>query len=74
VNGAGLVVRVVGRSLDMTRGDGPVDFSFAAGPGIHRLITGDLSPDRAIASGVVEVLEGRGDLLGRFAKTFHVAA
>jgi DNA-binding HxlR family transcriptional regulator len=74
VNGAGLVVRVAGRSLDMTRGDGPVDFSFAAGPGIHRLITGDLSPDRAIASGVVEVLEGRGDLLGRFAKTFHVAA
>jgi len=28
----------------------------------------------AIATGVVEVLRGRGDLLDRFASTFHLAA
>jgi DNA-binding HxlR family transcriptional regulator len=74
IDGAGLLLRVDGGSLDVTRGDGPVDLAFAARPGIHRLISGDLSPDRAIASGVVEVLEGRGDLLGRFATTFRLAA
>lgn len=74
IDGAGLLVRVDGGSLDVTRGDGPVDLAFAATPGIHRLISGDLSADRAIATGVVEVIEGRGDLLGRFATTFHLAA
>lgn len=74
VDGAGLLVRVDGGSLDVTRGDGPADLAFAAAPGIHRLISGDLSADRAIASGVVEVIEGRGDLLARFATTFHLAA
>lgn len=74
VDGTGLLVRVDGGSLDVTRGDGPVDLAFATGPGIHRLLSGDLSADRAIASGVVDVLEGRGDLLGRFAATFHLAA
>jgi hypothetical protein len=58
----------------VTRGDGPVDLAFATGPGIHRLISGELAPDRAIATGVVEVLRGRGDLLDRFASTFHLAA
>jgi hypothetical protein len=65
---------VDGPNLDVMRGDGPVDLAFAAGPGIHRLITGELAPDRAIATGMVEVLRGRGDLLGRFANTFHLAA
>ena len=51
-----------------------VDLAFAAGPGIRRLISGELAPDRAIATGVVEVLRGRGDLLDRFASTFHLAA
>ena len=35
---------------------------------------GELTPDRAIETGVVEVLHGQGDLLGRFASTFHLAA
>jgi len=69
-----LVVRVDGPTLDVTRGDGPVDLAFAAGPGIHRLISGELAPDRAIQTGVVEVLRGSGDLLDRFASTFHLAA
>ena len=71
---AELLIRVDGPTLDVTRGDGPADLAFAAGPGIRRLISGELAPERAIATGVVEVLRGRGDLLGRFASTFHLAA
>jgi DNA-binding HxlR family transcriptional regulator len=71
---AELLIRVDGPSLDVMRGDGPADLAFAAGPGIRRLISGELAPDRAIATGVVEVLRGRGDLLDRFATTFHLAA
>ena len=71
---AELLIRVDGSTLDVTRGDGPVDLAFAAGPGIRRIISGELAPDRAIATGVVEVLRGRGDLLNRFASTFHLAA
>lgn len=74
VGDAGLLVHVDGPSLAVTRGDGPVDLAFAAGPELHRVISGDLSPDRAIATGVVEVLRGSGDLLSRFATTFHLAA
>lgn len=74
VAGVELRVRVDGASLDVRRGDGPVDLAFSAGPGIHRLISGELTPDRAIASGAVELLSGRGELLGRFASTFHLAA
>jgi DNA-binding HxlR family transcriptional regulator len=76
---AELLIRVDGSALDVrrpdvTRGDGPVDLAFAAGPGIRRLISGELAPDRAISTGMIEVLRGRGDLLGRFASTFHLAA
>jgi DNA-binding HxlR family transcriptional regulator len=71
---AELLIRVDGTALDVKRGDGPVDLAFATGPDIRRLITGELAPDRAIATGVVEVLRGRGELLDRFANTFHLAA
>jgi DNA-binding HxlR family transcriptional regulator len=71
---AELLIRVDGSTLDVTREDGPVDLAFAAGPDIRRLISGELPPDRAIESGVVEVLHGSGELLGRFADTFHLAA
>nr|WP_210737009.1 winged helix-turn-helix transcriptional regulator [Cellulomonas hominis] len=74
VGPADLLVRVDGAALDVSRGSGPADLAFAAGPGIRRLISGELAPDRAIATGVVEVLAGRGDLLDRFARTFHLAA
>lgn len=56
----------------MTRGDGPVDLAFAAGPNIRQLISGELAPDCAIATGVVEVLHGRAELLERVADTFHL--
>jgi hypothetical protein len=50
------------------------DLAFAAGPGIRRVISGELPAARAIATGVVEVLHGPGSLLERFAQTFHLAA
>ena len=71
---AELLIRVDGPTLDVTRGEAPADLSFVAGPGIRRLISGELTPDGAIAAGVVEVLGGRRDLLGRFASTFHLAS
>jgi len=69
-----LLIRVDGSALHVARGHGPVDLAFAAGPGIHRLISGDLAPAHAISTGMVEVIRGRGDLLDRFANTFHLAA
>ena len=71
---AELVVRVDGPVLDVTRGQAPVDLAFAAGPGIRRLISGELAPQAALATGVVQVLGGDAELLGRFASTFHLAA
>ena len=74
LDSAELLIRVDGGDLDVTRGEGPVDLAFTAGPGIRRILSGELAPDRAIATGVVEVLRGSGDLLDRFASTFHLAA
>ena len=74
LDSAELLIRVDGSDLDVTRGDGPVDLAFTAGPDIRRILSGELAPDRAIATGVVEVLRGPGDLLDRFASTFHLAA
>lgn len=71
---AELLVRVDGPSLDVTRGEGPADLTFTADSGIHRLLSGELGPERAIATGLVRVLSGPGDLLGRFASTFRFAA
>jgi hypothetical protein len=62
------------RTLNVARGDGPADLAFAAGPDSHRLISGELAPDRAIATGVIDVLHRRGAPLGRLASTFHLAA
>jgi DNA-binding HxlR family transcriptional regulator len=71
---AELLIRVDGGSLDVSRGEGEADLAFASATGIHRLISGELAPQRAIATGVVKVLHGRGELLDRFAQTFHLAA
>ena len=71
---ADLLIRVDGTTLEVARGDGPADLAFASGPGIRRLISGELAPERAIETGVVEVLRGSGALLDRFASTFHLAA
>ena len=74
VGDAELFIRVDGSALDLTSSEGPVDIAFATGPAIHRLISGELAPQHAIETGVVEVLRGRGTLLDRFASTFHLAA
>jgi DNA-binding HxlR family transcriptional regulator len=74
VGTSGLLIRVDGTSLDVRRGDGPADLTFSAGTGIHRLLSGDLTPDRALATGAVELLTGPAILLDRFAGTFHLAA
>ncbi|SMH44303.1 transcriptional regulator, HxlR family [Rathayibacter oskolensis] len=77
LGGSELLIRVDGPLLAVSRGDepaAPVDLAFDAGDGLHRLISGALTPDRAIASGAVQVLRGQGALLGRFASTFHLAA
>lgn len=71
---AELLIRVDGPTLDVARGDGPADLTFAAGTDIRRLISGELAPEHAIGTGVVEVLHGPELLLGRFARTFHLAA
>jgi DNA-binding HxlR family transcriptional regulator len=74
VGAAELLIRVDGAALQVARGEGAADLSFAAGAGIRRLIAGELDAPGAISSGVVEVLRGPGELLGRFASTFHLAA
>jgi DNA-binding HxlR family transcriptional regulator len=74
VGAARLLIRVDGPALDVQRGDGPADLAFATGPGIHRLLSGELTPGAAIASGAVELRHGAEALLGRFATTFHLAA
>ncbi|WP_243077238.1 helix-turn-helix domain-containing protein [Microbacterium sp. SS28] len=45
---------------------------FAAGPGIRRLISGELTPGAAIDSGVLHVVSGDATLLDRFADLFHI--
>lgn len=70
----GLLVRVDGSTLTVSPGVGPADLEFEARPGIQRLLSGDLAPQAAVASGVIEVLEGPIALLDRFTATFRLAA
>lgn len=70
----GLLVRVDGPTLAVARGEGDADLAFSAGPGIRRLISGELTPEAAIDTGVVQVLRGSENLLDRFARTFHLPA
>lgn len=74
VDAAELLIRVDGAAVEMDRGEGPADLAFSSGPGIHRLISGELDPAHALATGAVEVRSGSPALLTRFARTFHLAA
>lgn len=60
------------RAVDAVATAGEPDLVFAAGPGIRRLIAGELAPDEALTSGAVHVLAGEPALLSRFADTFHL--
>jgi DNA-binding HxlR family transcriptional regulator len=48
------------------------DLVFAAGPGIRRLISGELTPADAIDQEVLAVVAGDATLLERFAQTFSI--
>ena len=68
-----LTLRVEAGNLAVRPGptDG-ADLVFAVGPGIRKIISGELSAEAAIADGVVHVRGGDAALLGRFAQTFHL--
>ena len=51
---------------------GEPELVFAAGPGIRRLISGELTPGAAIDEEVLAVVSGDASLLDRFAATFHI--
>jgi DNA-binding HxlR family transcriptional regulator len=51
---------------------GGADLVFAASPRIHEIISGELSPESAIADGTVRILDGDAALLERFALVFHL--
>ncbi len=80
VDEAGLRIAQIapaGRPIDPRLGtqastDGTPDLVFAAGPGIRRLISGELTPADAIDQEVLAVVAGDATLLERFAQTFHI--
>ncbi|WP_169583660.1 helix-turn-helix domain-containing protein [Microbacterium thalassium] len=53
---------------------GQPELVFAAGPGIRRVISGELTPAEAIDREVLAVVAGDPSLLERFADTFHIEA
>lgn len=53
--------------------EGEPDAVIVAGPGIRRLIGGDITPAEALAQDVVAVVRGDASLLDSFADTFHIA-
>jgi len=51
----------------------PPDLEFATSPDIRFVVSGELAPAEAIATGTVRVLDGNPALLERFASTFSLA-
>ena len=68
-SGTGAQRRDEGRSA---RG-GEADVVIVAGPGIRRLIAGELTPAEAIEQDVLAVVRGDVSWLDSFARTFHIA-
>lgn len=52
---------------------GEPDAVIVAGPGIRRLIGGDITPAEALAQDIVAVVRGEESWLDSFATTFHIA-
>jgi len=52
--------------------DGEPQVVFAATPGIRHVISGELSPQDAVAAEVLHVIDGDPSLLDAFARTFHI--
>jgi len=75
VDGAGLRVTQLAPPAPPVGGrlpDGEAGLVFAAGPGIRRVISGELSPAEAIEEDVLAVVRGDAALLDSFATTFHI--
>ena len=75
VEGGGLRVTQLAPPAPPVGGKVPArepDLVFAAGPGIRRVISGELTPAQAIDDDVLAVLSGDATLLERFARTFHI--
>lgn len=53
--------------------DGEADAVIVAGPGIRRLIAGELTPAEAIEQDVLAVVRGDVSWLDSFARSFHIA-
>ncbi|WP_226530947.1 winged helix-turn-helix transcriptional regulator [Microbacterium paraoxydans] len=53
--------------------EGEPDAVIVAGPGIRRLISGEITPLQALAQDIVAVVRGDESLLDSFARTFHIA-
>lgn len=53
--------------------EGEPDAVIVAGPGIRRLIAGEITPAEAVAQDVLAVVRGDESLLDSFARTFHIA-
>ncbi|MFB4350527.1 winged helix-turn-helix transcriptional regulator [Microbacterium sp. CR_7] len=62
-----------GPPLDGRQPEGEPDAVIVAGPGIRRLIAGEITPDEAIAQDVLAVVRGDVSHLESFARTFHIA-
>ena len=60
------------RSTAQASTTGEAELVFAAGPGIRRLISGELTPAEAIDQEVLAVVAGDATLLERFAQTFSI--
>lgn len=72
-------VQPAGRPVDPKLGTqaataGEPELVFAAGPGIRRLISGEVTPAEAIDREMLAVVSGDAGLLERFAQTFHIDA
>ncbi|WAA65840.1 winged helix-turn-helix transcriptional regulator [Microbacterium oxydans] len=53
--------------------EGEPDAVIVAGPGVRRLIGGEITPAEALAEDVVAVVRGEESMLDSFAATFHIA-
>jgi DNA-binding HxlR family transcriptional regulator len=53
--------------------EGEPDAVIVAGPGIRRLIAGEITPGEALAQDVLAVVRGDEAFLDSFARTFHIA-
>jgi hypothetical protein len=67
------VARVGGAQRRDEGSEAEADAVIVAGPGIRRLISGELTPAEALEQDVLAVVRGDVSVLDDFARTFHIA-